>query len=112
MAGPVGGCWGVFFAKLNEMNFSFFIFHFSFILYFCGKKTSDMSKYEIPYFTACIQAFARRFSMTRQAAFRYLHEHKGLAFLIEFFDVEHLQSMDETIDDLLIICKKNGGTLA
>ena len=44
-----------------------------------------------------------------QAAFRYLHEHKGLAFLIEFYDVEHLQSMDETIDDLLVICQKNGG---
>ena len=50
--------------------------------------------------------------MTRQAAFRYLHEHKGLAFLIEFYDVEHLQSMDETIDDLLIICQQNGGKLA
>jgi len=81
-----------------------------------GKKefyrNKDMSKYEIPFLTACIQAFGRRFSMTRQAAFRYLHEHKGLAFLIEFYDVEHLQSMDETIDDLLIICQKNGGTLA
>jgi len=72
----------------------------------------DMSKYEIPFLTACIQAFGRRFAMTRQAAFRYLHEYKGLAFLIEFYDVEHLQSMDETIDDLLIICQKNGGTLA
>ncbi|MGN0049755.1 MAG: hypothetical protein ACI37N_01010 [Prevotella sp.] len=26
--------------------------------------------------------------------------------------MEHLQSMDETIDDLLIVCQKNGGTLA
>jgi len=26
--------------------------------------------------------------------------------------VEHLQSMDDTIDDLLVVCKKNGGTLA
>lgn len=42
----------------------------------------------------------------------YLHEHKGLAFLIEFYDVEHLQSMDETIDDLIVYCQKNGGTLA
>ena len=74
--------------------------------------TQHMSKYEIPFLTACIQAFGRRFSMTRQAAFRYLHEHKGLAFLIEFYDVEHLQSMDETIDDLLIVCQKNGGALA
>ena len=71
-----------------------------------------MSKYQIPFLTACIQAFSRRFSMTRQAAFRFLYEHKGLAFLIEFYDVEHLQSMDETIDDVLIICQKNGGTLA
>ena len=71
-----------------------------------------MSKYQIPFITACIQAFSLRFSMTRQAAFRYLHEYKGLAFLIEFYDVEHLQSMDETIDDVLIICQKNGGTLA
>mgnify|MGYP000143210805 FL=1 len=70
-----------------------------------------MGKYEIPFFTACIQAFGQRFAMTRQAAFRYLHKHKGLAFLIEFYDVEHLQSMDETIDDVLIICKQNGGTL-
>lgn len=68
-----------------------------------------MGKYEIPFLTACIHAFGQRFAMTRQAAFRYLHEHKGLAFLIEFYDVEHLQSMDETIDDLLIICQKNGG---
>ena len=71
-----------------------------------------MSKYEIPYLTSAIQAFARRFAMTRQAAFRYLHEHKALAFLVEFYDVEHLQSMDETIDDMLIICRQNGGTLS
>lgn len=75
-------------------------------------KIFDMSKYEIPFLTAVIQSFAARFEMTRQAAFRYLHEHKGLAFLIEFYDVEHLQSMDETIDDLLIICQKNGGAIA
>ena len=39
-------------------------------------------------------------------------KHKGLAFLIEFYNVKHLQSMDETIDDLLIICQQNGGALA
>ncbi len=71
-----------------------------------------MSKYEIPFLTAAVHAFGERFTMTRQAAFNYLHEHKGLAFLIEFYDVEHLQSMDETIDDLIVYCQKNGGTLA
>ena len=76
------------------------------------KAIKDMSKYEIPFLTACIQAFGRRFAMTRQAAFQYLHKYKGIAFLIEFYDVEHLQSLDETVDDLLLICQKNGGTLA
>lgn len=71
-----------------------------------------MSKYEIPFLTACIQAFGRRFAMTRQAAFRYLQQHKALAFLIEFYDVEHLQSMDDTVDDMVLICQQNGGVLA
>lgn len=71
-----------------------------------------MSKYEIPFFTACVRAFAQRFEMNRQSAFRFLHDHKALAFLIEFYDVEHLQSMDETIDDLLVVCEQNGGVIA
>ena len=75
-------------------------------------KGYDMSKYEIPFLTSAIQAFANRFSMTRQTAFRYLQQYKALAFLMEFYDVEHLQSMDDTIDDMLIVCRKNGGTLA
>ncbi len=50
--------------------------------------------------------------MTRQAAFRHLQQYKALAFLIEFYDVEHLQSMDDTIDDMLLVCRQNGGTLA
>lgn len=71
-----------------------------------------MSKYKMPFLTTCIQAFARRFAMTRQAAYRYLQEYKALAFLIEFYDVEHLQSMDETIDDLLVVCRQYEGALA
>ena len=75
-------------------------------------KGYDMSKYEIPFLTSAIQAFANKFAMTRQAAFRYLQQYKALAFLMEFYDVEHLQSMDDTVDDMLIICRQNGGTLA
>jgi len=70
-----------------------------------------MSKYEISFLTACIRAFGQKFAMSRQAAYAYLREHKALSFLIEFYDVEHLQSLDETIDDLLIVCKKNGGVI-
>lgn len=42
-----------------------------------------MDKYEIPFLTLCIRAFAERFELTRQEAFLYLQEYKGLEFLIE-----------------------------
>lgn len=71
-----------------------------------------MSKYEIPFIHLCIREFAKRFNLTRQAAYEYLCKHNGLSFLIEFYDVEHLQSIDETLDDLVIMCAKNGGQLA
>ena len=101
---------GFLLAKIRKIfhNISLFLKYFVTL----WRRVNDMSKYEIPFLTTCIRAFSRRFSLTRQAAFRYLHEHKGLAFLIEFYDVEHLQSIDETIEDLLIVCKQNGGMLA
>lgn len=44
-------------------------------------------------------------------AYFYLQKYAGLAFLIEYYDVEHLQSIDETLDDLVVMCRKNGGQL-
>ena len=49
--------------------------------------------------------------MSRQAAYAYLQEHLGLEFLIEFYDVEHLQDPEETVDDLIVKCQQNGGAL-
>ena len=91
-----------------------FLAHFKKKSYLCTAKVNriDMSKYEIKFITSAVQAFARRFAITRQASFRYLQQHKALAFLVEFYDVLHLQSMDDTIDEMLIICRQNGGTLA
>ena len=75
------------------------------------KRVSIMNKYEIPYINLIIRTFSERFQMTRQAAYAYLQEHEGLAFLIEFYDVEHLQDPEETVDDLIIMCQKKGGVL-
>ena len=71
-----------------------------------------MSTYEIPFITECVYAFGQRFSLSRQGAYEYLRKFEGLPFLIEFYDVEHLQSIEDTIDDLVIICCKNGGYLS
>lgn len=70
-----------------------------------------MSQYEIPYINLIIRSFAERFTLSRQAAYDYLQRHKGIAFLIEFYDVEHLQDPEETVDDLIIKCQQYGGTL-
>ena len=35
-----------------------------------------------------------------------------MEFLDEFYETEHLQSIDDAVDDLIIICQKNGGQLA
>lgn len=71
-----------------------------------------MDKYEIPFINTCIKAFGHRFSMSRDKAYEYLKKYSGMAFLYDFYDVEHLQSIENTVDDLIIICKKNGGQLA
>lgn len=70
-----------------------------------------MIKYEIPYINLIIRTFAERFQMTRRDAYTYLQKHEGLSFLIEFYDVEHLQEPEETVDDLIIMCQKKGGAL-
>ena len=70
-----------------------------------------MNKYEIPFLNACIRAFGLRFSLSREDAYAYLKKYEGVASLIEFYDVEHLQSIDDTVDDLVLICQKNGGQL-
>ena len=49
--------------------------------------------------------------MSLEEAYAYLKKYEGVAFLIEFYDVEHLQSIDDTVDDLVILCQKNGGQL-
>ena len=66
-------------------------------------------KYKIPYINACIRAFAKRFGLSVKNAFLYLYRFKGVNFLDEFYEAEHLQSIDDAVDDLIIICQKNGG---
>ncbi len=67
--------------------------------------------YKISYVNACIRAFAKRFQMTVQAAFSYLYTYGGVAFLVDYYEIEHLQSIDDAVDDLIVCCRNNGGTL-
>ena len=69
-------------------------------------------QYKIPYLNAVIRTFGDRFNLTVQQSFRYLYNFKGIHFLERNYDVEHTLSIEDTVEDLILICKKNGGELA
>lgn len=63
------------------------------------------------YIVVCISEFASRYKMHMKEAYIYLVQNKGIDFLKEFYDVEHTLSFDEVLDDLVAVCKKNGGAV-
>ena len=66
----------------------------------------------IAYVIACIGEFARATELTAQEAYRYLEIHNGIDFLIEFYDTEHLLSLQDAIEDLKLVTQRSGGLLA
>ena len=68
-------------------------------------------KYQIPFINACIRAFAKRVGLPLKNAFQYLDRFHGISFMVDYYSTLHLQSIDDTVDDLLIWCKKSGGLL-
>jgi hypothetical protein len=63
------------------------------------------------YIVLCIKEFAKFQKMSLKDAYEYLKKYKGIAFLKEHYEAEHLLGVDETIEDLLAICQREGGTL-
>lgn len=79
----------------------------------CRKVVVLMSeqKRKIGFTVACVNEFANRHKLSSKEAFQYLFRFKGIAFIKENYDVEHTLDFDTILDDLGILCKKNGGTL-
>ena len=72
----------------------------------------DMAdKYKIPYVNMCIRLFAKRFRLSLQAAASYLCDFKGVRFLDECYSSEHLLPVEDALNDLVVVCKNNGGTI-
>ncbi len=65
----------------------------------------------LDYIVVCISEFASRHQINMQDAYIYLRNNKGIEFIKEFYDVEHTLSFDDVMDDLTLICQKNGGVL-
>lgn len=71
----------------------------------------DEQKKKIGFTVACVNEFARKNNLTDQESFRYLFQFKGIAFIKENYDVEHLLDFDTILEDLDVLCRKNGGVL-
>ena len=69
-----------------------------------------MSKQEVKilnYIVICISEFAKQKAIKTKDAYNYLKEYKGL----ECYEAEHTLSLNDAVEDLTEICKRNGGTI-
>lgn len=71
----------------------------------------DKLQNRITYMVYCINTFADRYRLTAKQAFAYLNRFKGMEFLDECYEAEHQLSLEDAVNDLSIICKRNGGGL-
>lgn len=73
-----------------------------------------MSKEEmkmIDYIVVCINEFADHVGLNYKDAFNYLNKYKAIEFIKENYEIEHTLSLDDAIEDMIIIASKNGGDL-
>lgn len=64
---------------------------------------------KIHYMVMCLGMFARKYGLTRKEACNYLARFKGLDFLDQHYEVEHLLSLEDAVSDMAAICRQNGG---
>ena len=94
--------WAFFKLKMNAL-----LVFYDYIIYI----QIMVDKYKIPYVNMCIRLFARRFQLTLQGAADYLCKFKGIRFLDDCYPSEHLLPVEDALDDLVAVCKSNGGAI-
>ena len=69
-------------------------------------------KNKLEFMVALIAEFAATYRIKQKQAFNYLHRFKGIDFLEKHYDFMHTQSFEDVVEDLALICRRNGGQLA
>ena len=67
---------------------------------------------KIAYSILLIRKFAEHYSLQVRQAYQYLSRYKGIEFIDECYEAEHLLSIDDAIEDVSRICQNNGGNLS
>ncbi len=65
----------------------------------------------INFTVVCVNEFARKYNLSAKEAFQYLFQFKGIEFIKENYEVEHTLSFDTILEDIEVLCKRNGGML-
>ena len=73
------------------------------------QNTQTIDKNVIAYVVAAISEFAKTHHISVREANNYLIRFKGLDFLTEHYDAEHLFSFEDSVQDLTQVCLNNGG---
>ena len=55
-----------------------------------------------------VNEFARKYNLSEQEAFQYFFRFKGIDFIKENYDVEHTLDFETILEDLGMICRRNG----
>ena len=73
-----------------------------------------MSKEEqkmIDYIVVCVNEFADKLGLNYKESFNYLNRYKVIKFIKENYKIEHTLSLEDAIDDMIIVATNNGGKL-
>ena len=73
------------------------------------KSEQRIGRKVVGYIVAAINEFAAAHRMTVREAGNYLLRYKGIDFLAEHYEAEHLLSLDDSVQDLTRVCINNGG---
>ena len=61
------------------------------------------------FIASCVESFAKAKGLTKKSAFNYLNIYKGISLLTSCYDVEITLPLEEILNDLTLVCQRNGG---
>ena len=76
-------------------------------------KTTNQSQTKkiISYIVLCIKNFSKEFDLSFIESYRYLENFGGLQFIIKHYEIEHTLSIEDAIEDMQAVCRRNGGLI-
>ena len=66
---------------------------------------------KLTYIITCISVFGEHYNLQPKQSYSYLKRFGGLSFLDECYAAEHTLSLNDAVNDMAVICKRNGGGL-